>query len=102
MDNDTKISMVHTMTFLQSQALNKVLDERDRQDEKWSTHRQIKPSIWLAILVEEIGEVAKAMLQQKPYEMRKELVQVCAVSMAWLEAIEEFGAQTSDDFQGGG
>lgn len=41
----------------------------------------------LAILVEEVGEVAQAVLQGRP-ELRDELVQVAAVTLAWLEGLE--------------
>ena len=54
----------------------------------------------LAVLVEEVGEVARALLEQGhlPNEqshdlhgadLRHELVQVAAVALAWLEAIDD-------------
>ncbi len=60
-------------------------DERQRQDEKWGVqnHNDLK---WLAILMEEVGEVAKDML--KYGGDRRELVQVAAVAVAWMEAID--------------
>ena len=41
----------------------------------------------LAILVEEVGEVARAICDRDPEHMREELVQVAAVAVAWVEAL---------------
>ena len=41
----------------------------------------------LAILVEEVGEVARAICDRNPKHMRKKLVQVAAVAVAWVEAL---------------
>ena len=40
----------------------------------------------LAVLVEEVGEVARAMNDGKG--LREELIQVAAVAVAWVEAID--------------
>lgn len=71
-------------------AEEKMLDvrlERAKQDAKWGeqNHNDWK---WLTILVEEVGEVAKAMLECDGPEMGKEITQAAAVCVAWLEAIE--------------
>ncbi len=60
--------------------------ERKRQDEKWGeqNHQDQK---WLTILLEEFGELAEAILNE-PERGVEELVQIAAVSVAWLEAIE--------------
>ncbi len=70
--------------------------ERNRQDEKWGVVNH-HPDKWLAILVEEVGEVAKAGLEVYPThqrlvafdqaskEWRTELVHVMAVAMAAIE-----------------
>lgn len=74
-----------------------VLDERDRQDEKWGeqNHDDYR---WLAILSEEIGEVAQAALETEfggkaAGRVREELVQAVAVGLAWLECIDRREAQ---------
>lgn len=72
-------------------AIGMIRDERDRQDKKWGTQRKQPDTIWLAILVEEVGEAAEAILEG-PGDMRDletELVQVAAVATAWIEAIQE-------------
>ncbi len=40
---------------------------------------------WLTILAEEFGEVARAMQEKTPVE--EELVQVAAVTVAWMECV---------------
>ena len=81
--------------------LNDINAERMRQHKLWGiqNHADYK---WLAILTEEVGEAAKEALeadaernagflaQAKQYEnnMREELVQVAAVAIAFIEAID--------------
>ena len=45
----------------------------------------------LRVLVEEVGEVARA-LEEDDSQLRVELVQVAAVAVAWLEAFDLTGA----------
>lgn len=42
----------------------------------------------LAVLAEEFGEVARAILERDEVNLREELVQVAAVTIAWLEDFE--------------
>ena len=67
--------------------LQYVMEERARQDEKWGvqTHDNL---YWLGILMEEVGETAKAIIEHKQDKVYKELVQVVAVGLAWLEDLE--------------
>jgi NTP pyrophosphatase (non-canonical NTP hydrolase) len=39
------------------------------------------------ILMEEVGEVARAVLENDNTQLRKELVEVAAVAVAWLESL---------------
>jgi NTP pyrophosphatase (non-canonical NTP hydrolase) len=64
-------------------------EERDSQDLKWGPNRRQNPHTWLSILVEEVGEVAKAILQNNTSGLCEELIQCCAVIIAWLESIQE-------------
>lgn len=65
--------------------------ERDRQDEKW----QRSDGIWeepdykkLAVLVEEVGEVARAIMEGEPKSaLLAEIIQVAASSTAWAESM---------------
>lgn len=74
-----------------------VLAERARQTEKWSRlHRHgfgdcssemVSPWVKAAVLGEEIGEVNRALLEGDDDALCRELVQVAAVAVAWLEAL---------------
>lgn len=51
----------------------------------------------LPILVEEIGEVSRAMLHQAhdpKQSLRQELVQVAAIALAWIEGYDKTHAQS--------
>ena len=39
--------------------------ERDKQDDKWGSQRHLPHRTWLAILLEEVGEVARELLESK-------------------------------------
>jgi hypothetical protein len=60
--------------------------ERMRQDAKWGeqNHNDWK---WLTILTEEIGELAKCILEDDSVNGVKELGECAAVCVAWMEAI---------------
>ena len=62
-----------------------VLDERERQDRRWGVSRNLHPSLWLAVLSEEMGEMAEAILKGDRDNYRRELVQVAAVALAALQ-----------------
>lgn len=69
-----------------------VLAERIRQDDQWGEQNHAD-HWWHLILTEEVGEVAQAVLHDwfgGPAEdtVREELVQVAAVALSWLEAID--------------
>lgn len=61
-----------------------VIDERNRQTAKWGRQKHSN-STWNLILNEEVGEVAKAILEVEDEGVFKELIQVIAVAVAWLE-----------------
>jgi NTP pyrophosphatase (non-canonical NTP hydrolase) len=61
--------------------------ERARQYAMWGDQDHA-PEWWLPILVEEVGEVGKAIVDGTPEEIEHEVVQVAAVAVQWLEAIE--------------
>lgn len=64
---------------------NAIIAERQRQDEKWGAPQSLPDFQWLTILTEEVGEVAKAINEDHPLEIRTELIQVIAVAVKWLE-----------------
>lgn len=65
----------------------KVLEERVRQDDKWGVQDH-DDKRWLAILAEEFGESARAILERDGKALDEELVHVAAVAFAWLESRE--------------
>jgi len=65
-----------------------VKKERFRQEEKW--RGRINNSFkWLAILMEELGELSMALLDKNKENAYNELVQVAAVACAWGEQVIE-------------
>jgi NTP pyrophosphatase (non-canonical NTP hydrolase) len=44
------------------------------------------PETWLAVLVEEVGEVARDVLERRHDHLDQELAQVAAVAIRWMEA----------------
>lgn len=67
--------------------LEEVLEERGLQDAKWG--QQNHPDLyWLGIAMEEVGEVAKAIIEEQPPDaVRQEIIQATAVLVAWLQAM---------------
>jgi NTP pyrophosphatase (non-canonical NTP hydrolase) len=76
------------MDTMQSEILAMINRERDRQDAKWGPDRTLSGPFWNLILGEEVGEVAEAMLRKDLADLRSELVQVAAVAVAMIEAID--------------
>ena len=62
-----------------------IQDERRRQDAKWGRPSH-SSQYWLVILIEEVGEIAQAILQRKLDEYVTALIQAAAVIVAMLEA----------------
>lgn len=75
--------------------INDIVKERNRQDVLWGADRDLSHGQWLVILVEEVGEVAKAMQEGDWKDIRTELIQVAAVCVAWLENIDR-GYETTE------
>lgn len=74
--------------------LLEVSAERNRQDTKWD-EQDHGDFVWGAILGEEVGEAHQAALEfefgdsENPNaDLRKELIQVAAVAVAWIECLD--------------
>lgn len=74
-------------------------EERSRQRRKFAglhhwgegdcSSDQVPEIVKAAVLAEECGEVSRAVLDHAPLvQLRAELVQVAAVAVAWLEALD--------------
>jgi NTP pyrophosphatase (non-canonical NTP hydrolase) len=74
--------------------LSDVVAERDRQDAKWGEQNH-PPMKWVAILAEEVGEVAEAALDGGGPEYRAEMVQAAAVCLAAVESFDRAARRRS-------
>jgi len=81
-----------------------VMDERIRQNNKWG-HQRHTLGAWLAILTEEVGEVATAVQGQMghtsvketdPNNLYEELIHVAAVASAFAEQVKEANEDGTD------
>jgi len=84
MDNDTRVGM--------EVVLADVRKERRSQESKWGRQSH-NVFVWLAILGEEIGEASEAALEHRlnradGENVRDELIQVAAVAVAMVEALD--------------
>ncbi len=81
------------------QTVYRLIDaERARQTKRWGgphswgsgdcSSGMVDPTIKLAVLMEEVGETARALLECDTTNLRDELVQVAAVAVAWLEGTD--------------
>jgi hypothetical protein len=78
----------------QAEVLQEVAAERARQDAKWGVQHHKNP-MWVAILVEEVGEAAALSLSDEygtslsdREKLRQELIQVAAVAVAFIECLD--------------
>jgi NTP pyrophosphatase (non-canonical NTP hydrolase) len=72
-------------TRTQQTIIGMIIEERGRQDKKWGqqNHPHLK---WFAILMEEVGEIANALLTARTSgPIITELIHVAAMCVAWLE-----------------
>lgn len=71
--------------------LNDVFTERERQVRLHGDHTPadpgMDPCMKLAILMEEVGEVARELCDGPTRNLRVELIQVAAVAVAWAESL---------------
>lgn len=81
---------------LRSTIFAEIEKERARQQLQWTRYHswgygdcsssEVEDIVKAAVLTEECGEVARTVLEGKRKCLRKELVQVAAVAVAWLES----------------
>ncbi|KKL97669.1 hypothetical protein LCGC14_1832160 [marine sediment metagenome] len=69
---------------MNEQVLQAIRDERGRQDAKWGVQRH-EANEWLAILMEELGEAARATLEGDPVGYVDEVVHVGTLRQSRLE-----------------
>lgn len=77
--------MVNELT--RAKVLEAVLGERERQDNlHGDSNLNNTDSGWFVILGEEMGEVAKDILEHDREHMYREVIECAAVCFAWAEA----------------
>ncbi len=69
-----------------------------RQDSLHGVNRDQTPETWLTILIEEVGEAAKSILEGDSVNYEKELIQIASVAVATLKALRFY---RSDSYLGG-
>jgi NTP pyrophosphatase (non-canonical NTP hydrolase) len=84
--------MIEQSRSRQLRISKEILDERDSQDAKWG-RQDHDPITWMAILTEEVGELAQETLRYRfggvrDINLKKEAIQVAAVVVAMLECCE--------------
>ncbi len=67
---------------------SEIIRERERQDKLHGPPGTESDERMVAVLAEETGEVAKAMLEGDKEGLKKELIEVMAVCCKWREALE--------------
>lgn len=75
-------------------ALSAVARERRRQDELYGSQRHLPPDRWLAVIAREFCEAGNEANEHfkgratSNEKLRTELVQIAAVAVAWVEALD--------------
>ncbi len=67
--------------------VEQILQELEHQFHKFGEQNHSAGS-WSLILLEELGEVSKAYLEHDTKAAKKELIQVAAVAISWLQALQ--------------
>lgn len=73
---------------VEEQILDAVKHERRNQDRKWGINWNLTDYAFYAILGEEFGEVGKAINERDLANLKEELIQVAAVAVRHLTALE--------------
>lgn len=70
--------------------LQLIKNERIAQNEKWGKlhHSKDNHFVAMSVLSEEVGEVARAILEKDLKNLEEELIQVAAVCVKWLQSLE--------------
>lgn len=70
----------------QEQLLDAIRYERKRQDEKFGAYRDLPDGDWMIIIVEELGETAKAMFELDEDGVQREAIEAAASIVNMLES----------------
>lgn len=73
-----------------SEIFDAIIKERERQEQLHpgqTLGHPIEPPLAITILLEEVGECARAVLERDKEQLKKELIEVAACCTAWLETM---------------
>lgn len=70
--------------YIEGVLFDQLIAELERQDFTWGNDRELKGTLWITILSEEVGEVSQDILDKKWEDAERELVQVAAVVVQML------------------
>ncbi len=70
---------------------NSIIMERDRQTTNQQHDQYNLPVEWVAILAKQLGQVSEQAVRDDldSHRLEKQLIQIAAVSVAWLEVLEK-------------
>lgn len=83
-----------------AEILREIDRERDRQDAKWGGIPGMDrrdDHTYAAVLGEEFGEACQAWLKRDTHSLWKELAQVAAVAVAWMEELDNSNGMARDE-----
>ncbi len=81
---------------IQEAIMSDIKTERRAQDMKWGVQTH-EPEKWMTILMEEVGEAAKAVLEHDAKNYYAEMVQIAAVCVVALECMGREPDERGDD-----
>lgn len=89
------------MSDIKNKVILDILQERQNQDDKWGEQNH-DPILWVAILTEEVGELAQCALHEKfgghhAEGLREEAIQCAAVAMSIVECLDRGKWKDKDD-----
>lgn len=93
MKPDNIVEVSAPINEVQSLVLSRIIEARAKADKKWgegtgSNTFESDRALAVTVLIEEVGEVARAVLEKDGNSLEQELYDVAQVACAWLENIQ--------------
>ena len=82
---------VDDLNDLETMIYNSIIIERDAQKIRHEKDQAHPPALWIAIIVKQLGQASDQVIRDDiidVYRLEKQLVQIAAVAVAWLEVLE--------------
>lgn len=88
----SRIELFNTLSKLTREDIYKLVsEERDRQEAKYPNDKELSFPFWQVVLLEELGEINRAYLDNDINNFIDETIQTIAVLVAMLEDITNNG-----------